>query len=85
MFVCLNIKNDFSHDDFNVSNCEYWQRIEENHPEFTEANILGCCLDCENRTIEYWIDDKKIEEATFEDVNIGEGMTPALSVTGIDF
>eukprot|EP00494_Astrolonche_serrata_P028826 UN29093 len=60
-----------------------WYRIPKKRKPFTHGHILGCCVDCEKRTIEYWIDDEKIPEATFTNVKIGKGVYPALSFTGM--
>lgn len=63
--------------------CDLWMRIPEDREPFTHEKVLGCCMDYEQRTIEYWIDDQYIPEAKFTDIQLGSGMMPALSFTGM--
>jgi len=61
--------------------CELWMRIPDDNEAFTHERVLGCCLDCEERKIEYWVDGES--KAVFTDIAIGNGMMPALSFTGM--
>ena len=76
--ACLVVEEDGS--ECEAEDCELWVRIPEEREKFTHERVLGCCLDCEERKIEYWVDGES--KAVFTDIAIGNGMMPALSFTG---
>merc|ERR1740124_1605297 len=70
-------------DKADVSTYSLWSKIRQKRENFGYGKTLGCCLNCEEKTISYWIDDELVHDATFRDVEIKGGMVPCLSFSGM--